>query len=367
MAKLMRKRYLLLFLIIIILASFSIQTKAFSFNPIPFLERTVSIIVTRVTDIINYMVLQGKYIFTDYVDPNTYIDIPAGADNLLTTTTKNVVPVGKPNSVGATTLPKVNVNIPIPNTINSKPPDISIPGLINNFIPLNSDNSLINYDTYEILKYSNIERQAVSLPPLLGNSTLDSIAALRADDLFTNQYFEHDSPDGKSATDLAVKLGFEYLLIGENLALGNFDGSQGIVAAWMASPGHRANILNNKYRDLGVAIKTGMYKGQNTLIAVQIFALPKAYCFTPNQGIKSLIDSSSLSIKKMQAEALVVYNSLNIIKTSPNIDGAYYSQKIQEYNYLARKVNEAVAGLKIIIDSYNIDVAKYNSCLKSVI
>lgn len=203
------------------------------------------------------------------------------------------------------------------------------------------------------------------MKPLSANSILDTIAEQRADDLFANQYFEHASPDGKSATDLAKKDGYEYLLIGENLALGDFGGDQGIVSAWMASPGHRANILNGRYAELGVSVKTGTYNGENTTIAVQIFGLPLSDCPRPDSNDKTLIDSSTASIKQMQTDALVMFNNLNTLKNSPNLDLSYYYQKIQEYNYFAKKVNDAVSALKGMIDSYNLEVSKYNSCVGS--
>ena len=164
---------------------------------------------------------------------------------------------------------------------------------------------------------------------------------------------------------MAKKINYEYLLIGENLALGIFDGDKGIVSAWMASPGHKANILNPKYTELGVAVKNGIYNGVNTTIAVQIFGLPLANCPKPDQNNKILIDSSSASINQMQAEALEMYNNLSTIKLNPQTDVSYYNQKIQEYNYFAKKVNNAVLALKGMVDSYNIEVGKYNTCIGS--
>ena len=75
---------------------------------------------------------------------------------------------------------------------------------------INSDNT----DGSHILTYTNRERTAESLAPLSANQTLNTIAGLRADDLFANQYFEHESPDNKSATDLAKEFYYNYLLIG---------------------------------------------------------------------------------------------------------------------------------------------------------
>ena len=133
----------------------------------------------------------------------------------------------------------------------------------------------------------------------------------------------------------------------------------------MNSPGHKANILNKQYTELGVSVKNGVYKGEETIIAVQIFGLPMANCPQPDQNVKHLIESSSDSIKQMQADALALYNNINTIKNKAGVDQAYYNQKIQEYNYSAKRVNDAVVALKSLIDSYNLQVSKYNACIGS--
>lgn len=217
----------------------------------------------------------------------------------------------------------------------------------------------------DILNITNNERVALSLKPYTSNMLLDRIASLRADDLFANQYFEHESPDGKSAPELAPVVGYKYLYIGENLAMGDFYTDAEIVNAWMDSPGHKANILNDKYTELGVAIKEGEYKGGTTVIAVQIFGRPLASCPEPSAQIKALIDSSVASVKKMQTEALAKYNELNIMKSNPATDRILYSQKADAYNYFAKTINDATGALKSIIDYYNVEVNKYNSCINT--
>ncbi len=152
--------------------------------------------------------------------------------------------------------------------------------------------------------------------------------------------------------------------MGENLALGNFADETEIMAAWMASPGHKANIINPRYRELGVAVSTGQFKSERATIAVQIFGEPQTVCAVPNPETKAEIDSSTVVIKKMQTEAIALYGNLTQLKNTPNLDQSYYNQKVQEYNYFARTTNEAVVAMKTMIDFYNSQVAKYNTCLK---
>jgi uncharacterized protein YkwD len=374
------------FLIIINFCFLTLKVEAFSLkvNPVTFLQKTSDIILNRFSDMIYYLIMQKKYIFDDFVDPNTQIslDIPVDFEQILSpaSTTVNVpVPAQtkevvsrKPIEVTTTTVPDVKKTtvapvIPIqPRVViptepilvlKSNPVSIPVEKPVENKVNTNyiSDS--------DILKYTNEERESFSLKPLSANLVLDKIADLRADDLFANQYFDHVSPDGQSASELAKDVDYDYLLIGENLALGNFDGERGIVSAWMDSPGHRANILNDKYTELGVALKNGVFKGEKTVIAVQIFGLSMTVCPKPNKEIKILIEDSTVSIKKMQVEAKEMFDSLEAVKNDSKLDRTYYNQKIQEYNYFAKKVNEAVISLKSIIDSYNVEVGKYNLCL----
>jgi len=88
------------------------------------------------------------------------------------------------------------------------------------------------------------------LPVLKENFKLNFSAEKKLQDMFVKQYFEHNSPEGIGVGDLGLQAGYEYIIIGENLALGNFKDDASLVDAWMASPGHRANILNKKYTEI---------------------------------------------------------------------------------------------------------------------
>ena len=82
---------------------------------------------------------------------------------------------------------------------------------------------------------TNAERKAVaSLPALKENAELDKSAAAKVADLFAKQYFEHESPDGKGPSDLALAAGYKYAIIGENLAEGNFESDQAVMDAWLS-------------------------------------------------------------------------------------------------------------------------------------
>lgn len=125
-----------------------------------------------------------------------------------------------------------------------------------------------------ILIFSNNERQRSSLAALSESKTLDDAAKLKLNDMFSKNYWDHTGPNGETAWGFMEQSGYRYLLAGENLARG-FSNSASAVEAWMDSPAHRANILNGRFREMGVAIGTGKMGGNLTTVIVQLFGEPR--------------------------------------------------------------------------------------------
>lgn len=105
----------------------------------------------------------------------------------------------------------------------------------------------------ETIKLVNAERKKQGLTALVEDKTLSQIAFIKAEDMVEHNYFEHTSPIYGAPWDMADGFGYFYKTFGENIAHG-YEGSDEVVTAWMNSPGHRANILNNKYTKIGVGI-----------------------------------------------------------------------------------------------------------------
>ncbi|GIW13012.1 MAG: hypothetical protein KatS3mg062_0451 [Tepidiforma sp.] len=107
-----------------------------------------------------------------------------------------------------------------------------------------------------LLAAMNAARAAEGLQPLSWDADLASVALARARDLIEHDYFDHYGPDGRSAfSELAVR-GIGYGLAGENLARNNYPEARTVEAAFqglMASPGHRANILEPRFTSVGIA------------------------------------------------------------------------------------------------------------------
>lgn len=111
-----------------------------------------------------------------------------------------------------------------------------------------------------VIKWTNIQRQQNGLSPLKENDKLNASAKAKVEDMFAKQYFDHYSPSGQGVADLAEKVGYDFVVIGENLALGNYEDDQDLVQSWMLSPGHRENILNDKYQEIGVWVQKGVFE-----------------------------------------------------------------------------------------------------------
>lgn len=127
----------------------------------------------------------------------------------------------------------------------------------------------------QLLSGTNAQRQASGLIPLTYNVTLSQAAAAKAQDMFTKDYWAHNSPEGKTPWSFIQAAGYTYTVAGENLAK-NFATSRGVVDAWMASPTHRDNIVKPSYRDVGFAIMNGTLGGEETTLVVQMFGAGSA-------------------------------------------------------------------------------------------
>lgn len=214
-------------------------------------------------------------------------------------------------------------------------------------------------------KWTNIQRdETESLPALLGNDKLDAIAMERLDDMFEKQYFEHLSPKGESASSVAEDIGYGFISIGENIALGNFKDDQALVQAWMDSPGHRANILKDDYTELGIAVKKGVYEEKETWIGVQIFARPLSDCPQVDQSLKTEIEKVKDQITALEQSAYSLRKEIGDINPKNRKDIKVYNEKIDEYNNLVKEINILINTQKRLISSYNNQIDLQNKCIQ---
>lgn len=210
-----------------------------------------------------------------------------------------------------------------------------------------------------VIAWTNRQRLNNHLQTLNEDTILNEIAQSKAKDMIDRQYFAHESPTGDSAGDLANHAGYEYIIIGENLALGNYDDDQALVEAWMDSPGHRENILKGQFTAIGVGLAEGEFEEQNTWLAVQVFAKPKSDCPEPNGQWKSSIEDKQKRLDEMKVE---LEQERAYLETSEAKKNPEYNAKVDKYNQLVQNYNQLIAETKDLIARYNSEVRQFNEC-----
>jgi hypothetical protein len=211
-----------------------------------------------------------------------------------------------------------------------------------------------------VIWWTNVQREKEGLPPLKENAKLNLSAELKIQDMFAKQYFSHYSPSGEGVSDLVESVGYEFIAIGENLALGNFQNDQALIQGWMDSPGHRENILSARYQEIGVAVLKGTFEGKSIWLAVQHFALPLSACPLVDEEIKAEIETNQEQIKELQKTLELLEVKIRTIRPRW---GLVYNQAIEEYNSLVSQYNELVKETEILINRYNYQVILFNECV----
>ena len=118
----------------------------------------------------------------------------------------------------------------------------------------------------DLLTQTNQQRTANGIGALRLDSRLNASAQMKAQNMFAENYWAHVSPSGIQPWYWFQQAGYKYTYAGENLAR-DFDTTAGTMQGWMNSPGHKANILNANYTDVGFAVTNGtLLGGQTTLV-----------------------------------------------------------------------------------------------------
>jgi uncharacterized protein YkwD len=102
----------------------------------------------------------------------------------------------------------------------------------------------------------NAERKRAGVRPLAANPRLDQAAQRHAADMLARRYFAHESPEGNTVRERSKAAGYDWREIGENIAEGQLTVAE-VMDSWMHSPGHRRNLLDPGFRELGVGIALG--------------------------------------------------------------------------------------------------------------
>lgn len=142
--------------------------------------------------------------------------------------------------IGLSEIISANRNLKNPNIINVGE-KIEVPSV---------DQSVDSYET-EVIRLVNEIRKNYGLSELTANWELSRVARYKSQDMHDKKYFSHTSPTYGSPFNMMKSFGITYRTAGENIAMG-YRTPQAVVDGWMNSSGHRANILNSSFKQIGV-------------------------------------------------------------------------------------------------------------------
>lgn len=186
-----------------------------------------------------------------------------------------------------------------------------------------------NIDHKKIIELTNKEREEKGLAKVLENEALNNAARLKAENMLTENYWAHFAPSGKTPWDFILGAGYKFTFAGENLAK-NFYNSEEVVAAWMASPTHRDNLLNANYQDIGIAVVEGVLNGQKTTLVVQEFGTTGVLAGKPSVNVQG--KQIAVPRRDFEKPELILVAS-QAINTKPRLD-PYQISKVAGFSLI---------------------------------
>src|SRR3989344_619636 len=164
----------------------------------------------------------------------------------------------------------------------------------------------------DIVELTNLERGFNNVATVKENSQLTAAAEAKARDMAEKSYFAHTGPDGKEPWAWINEAGYRYGAAGENLAV-RFNESADVVEAWMASPGHRANMVKPTYSEIGVGVAQGVYKGAPAMFVVQYFGRPSAAATAAQTAVVPAVEEQSPQVLGAAAEAQAKEDAVKLV------------------------------------------------------
>lgn len=214
-----------------------------------------------------------------------------------------------------------------------------------------------------IIWYTNYERVKNNLDPLSTSDSLINSAREKNGDMVTHQYFNHvrdGSPPVGFDTFIDAQ-NYEFIKIGENLAMGDFSTSAEVVTAWMKSSSHRKNILDPIYHNIGVHIRKGTIDGRMVTLITQHFGDPRSSCPTVNTETKKAIDTLRSRITELQ-------NTINEeqkgVTQFTSIFDPRFDALVENYNKLISVYNQSIKAMGELVNDYNKQVQQYDRCIQ---
>ncbi len=134
-----------------------------------------------------------------------------------------------------------------------------------------------------LIDLTNETRRDLGLLPLLKNDQLQQSSFEKGVEMASLGYFAHASPDGSTPWKFFKSAQYSFIYAGENLAL-NFSTSKQVHEGWLNSPKHRDNIVDQKFREIGISVVPSLYQQKPVLFVVQHFGLPKSQLSLPEKA-----------------------------------------------------------------------------------
>lgn len=189
----------------------------------------------------------------------------------------------------------------------------------------------------KVFDQTNQQRINLGLEPLKYNSLLSQSATKKAQDMFANNYWAHNSPTGSTPWTFFKAVGYQYSVAGENLARDFYD-TDSLMKAWMNSPTHKANIVNYKYQEIGIGVVNGTLGGIKTTLVVQHFGTP----------VVAIAESKKSETKKpTTSEEIVVNDEQNKIVDTANQSSETNVLSQNQQNYVNPLTINKIFGLII--------------------
>lgn len=203
-----------------------------------------------------------------------------------------------------------------------------------------------------IIELTNNDRSAQGISQLEENSKLTQAAEEKAENMIEKNYFAHTSPEGLTPWHWIDKENYDYNYAGENLAM-DFTTVEKMNEAWMDSPTHRANVMSDKYFDVGVGIAQGIIDGHETTAVVQMFGsgdknssahMPKDEIKKANEKMREM--PNTLPKLPVHEEGKILFHSFTPIITYP-VSGATLQDESTEV------IGRAMPETKVFVFDFN--------------
>jgi len=188
-------------------------------------------------------------------------------------------------------------------------------GSLFQYILVRNSSMLASVISSVVVDLSNTDREKNELAFLSVNEILTEAAQLKANDMAEKSYFSHNSPTGITPWYWFKQAGYNFRRAGENLAV-HFSDSIAVERAWMNSPTHRANILNENFTEVGVATAEGVYEGRRTTFVVQLFGQPASVAAVNIAVINEIKEESGQVLGQEAEEVLIVEENFTVIEES---------------------------------------------------